>query len=218
MVLLRLLRPTKRLSQNASQCCNETKIVLQRQKLFPDVVVRILISIAFLLAVNAGVEITQSTDARRFSLVTLSWHQTDREYISMLSFVVYSSMIGLMFYALSIFDLLYKHIYDEEKHETAETTPKTQMLYQILHLACDVIFCLLIVLPRVDDPLANPNLAITHSLLNTFGPAVWPTISLIVYSKRVRHELYFRTVIMCRTCSSPNSSNIDNRRGRMRMV
>ncbi|ETN82327.1 hypothetical protein NECAME_08039 [Necator americanus] len=84
---------------------------------------------------------------RRFSLHLLAWEQTDAEYITMLSVVVYSSMVGVMFYAFSIFDLLYQHIYDQEKHETIETTPKTLLFYQILHLICDAIFCLLIVLP-----------------------------------------------------------------------
>ncbi|KAK6045804.1 hypothetical protein COOONC_16691 [Cooperia oncophora] len=187
-------------------------------KLFPDIVVQILICIAFVLAVRVSGVITRDTDTRRFSLETLSWHQTDREYISMLTFVVYAAMMGLMFYALSILDLLYMHIYDEEKHETTETTPKTRLLYQIIHLICDIIFCLLIVLPRVDDHSANSNLAIIHSLLNIFGPAIWPTISLIVYSGRVRHELCFRMILMCKTCSSPNSNNVDNRRSRMRVV
>ncbi|VDO69268.1 unnamed protein product [Haemonchus placei] len=137
---------------------------------------------------------TRSTDARRFSLETLSWQQTDREYVFMLSLVAYSSLIALMFYALSIFDLLYMHIYVEEKPESTETKPIIRMLYQILHLICDIIFCFLIVLPRVSNPSANQNLAITHSLLNIFGPAVWPTISLIVYSKRVRHVSFREAV------------------------
>ncbi|XGW02547.1 hypothetical protein V3C99_014523 [Haemonchus contortus] len=188
------------------------------RKFFPDIVIQILTAVTFLLAVNASLDMTRSTDARRFSLETLSWQQTDREYVFMLSLVAYSSLIALMFYALSIFDLLYMHIYVEEKPESTETKPIIRMLYQILHLICDIIFCFLIVLPRVSNPSANQNLAITHSLLNIFGPAVWPTISLIVYSKRVRHELCFRAVIMCKTCSSPNNNNIDNRRGRMRAM
>ncbi|KAK5975215.1 hypothetical protein GCK32_003524 [Trichostrongylus colubriformis] len=157
------------------------------QLLFPDLVVEILIGITFILAVNACVEITRNTEARRFSLEALSWRQTQREYMYMLTLIVYSSMMGLMFYALSFFDLLYEHIYEKEKYETAESTPKIRLLYQIFHLICDVIFCSLIVLPQVENPSTNPNLAITHSLLNIFGPAVWPTISLIVYSERVRH-------------------------------
>ncbi|VDP61697.1 unnamed protein product [Heligmosomoides polygyrus] len=120
-------------------------------------------------------------------MASLSWQQSDREYISILSLVVYSALVGLMFYALSIFDLLYQHIYDEEKPESTAESPKACLLYQILHLLCDVIFCVLIVLPRVDDTASDPNLAIIHSLINIFGTAVWPTISLIVYSARVRH-------------------------------
>lgn len=187
------------------------------QSLFPDIVVQVLIGIAFLLALNASVDITRSTDVRRFSLASLSWQQSDREYISILSLVVYSALVGLMFYALSIFDLLYQHIYDEEKPESTAESPKACLLYQILHLLCDVIFCVLIVLPRVDDTASDPNLAIIHSLINIFGTAVWPTISLIVYSARVRHELCFRTSLMFKACPS-HTNNIPTRTSRLRIV
>ncbi|KHJ98495.1 hypothetical protein OESDEN_01512 [Oesophagostomum dentatum] len=120
-------------------------------------------------------------------------------------------MVGAMFYALSIFDLLYQyvHIYDEGKRESTATAPKTLLLFQILHFVCDVIFCVLIVLPRVENASEDPNLAIIHSFFNIFGPAVWPTISLIVYSEKVRNELCFRTFLMFKACSSQD--NLQNR-------
>ncbi|KAK6753618.1 hypothetical protein RB195_012918 [Necator americanus] len=186
------------------------------ETLFTDIVVKLLIVFASLLAVHISVIITRTTTIRRFSLHLLAWEQTDAEYITMLSVVVYSSMVGAMFYAFSIFDLLYQHIYDQEKHETIETTPKTLLFYQILHLICDAIFCLLIVLPRFEYFSKRPNLIIAHSFLNIFGSAIWPAISLIVYSEKVRNELCFRTILMLKMCSSPDNIQDRTRCNRMR--
>ncbi|WKY10650.1 hypothetical protein Q1695_002761 [Nippostrongylus brasiliensis] len=179
------------------------------QSMFPDIVVQILIGIAFILAISKSFDITKKTTARRFSLESLSWEQTDHEYVAILSVIVYSSIVGVMFYALSIFDLLYQHIYDEEKHEDEDSddAPKTRLFYQILHLVCDVAFCTLIILPRVSDPQSNSNLAIMHSFINIFGTAIWPTISLIIYSSNVKRELVVRTVLMCNTCSSSSNNH-----------
>ncbi|EYC23989.1 hypothetical protein Y032_0014g2256 [Ancylostoma ceylanicum] len=177
--------------------------------IFADIIVQILIALAFLVAVCISANIIHWTNVRRFSLHKLAWDQADYESNVLLNVVGWTSMVGAMFYALSISDLLYEHIYDEEKHESTETTPKTRLLYQILHLVCDIIFCILIVLPRIEHVSMHPNLAIIHSFLTIFGPAVWPTISVIAYSERVRNELCFRTFLMFKACSSQD--NIQNR-------
>ncbi|KAL6742968.1 hypothetical protein Aduo_016056 [Ancylostoma duodenale] len=210
-VLICLTLLTSHLIQFCICIYRNIRVVFTRatQAVFTDIVVQILIVLAFLLAVYISIDIARNTNARRFSLHKLAWDQTDDESIRLLRLVVFSSMVGAMFYALSIFDLLYQHIYDEEKHESTETTPRTRLLYQILHLVCDVIFCILIVLPRVEHASTHPNLAIIHSFLTIFGPAVWPTISVIVYSENVRNELCFRTFLMFKACSSQD--NIQNR-------
>uniref|UniRef100_A0A1I7XM97 Aa_trans domain-containing protein n=1 Tax=Heterorhabditis bacteriophora TaxID=37862 RepID=A0A1I7XM97_HETBA len=83
-------------------------------------------------------------------------------------------------------------IYDDELHESAHTKPATKILSQIVHLACDITFCLLMVLPNFGT---SPNAELIHSLINIYGTAIWPTISLIMYSQKVRQMYYTSTLI-----------------------
>ncbi|CAJ0590091.1 unnamed protein product [Cylicocyclus nassatus] len=170
-----------------------------------DIVVEVLTALAFVLAVYISVDITKVTNMRRFSVDHLSWEQTKEEHFRLRNVIAYSAIVGMMFYALSIFDLLYRHIYDEEKEESTSTSPKTLLLYQVLHLICDIVFCVLILLPGVERPSDSPTLAIVHSLFNIFGPAVWPTFSLIIYSERIRNELCFRAYLMAKACASQDN-------------
>ncbi|KJH48454.1 hypothetical protein DICVIV_05424 [Dictyocaulus viviparus] len=190
------------------------RIVFNRttQCLFPDVVMQIIIGVAFLLSVHISVTITQSTNVRRFSLIHLNWQQSDHEYISLLTVVVYFSLASLMFYALSIFHLLYEHIYDKNQYKDSTIAMKTQLLC----LICDIIFATLLMLPRIDEPSKYPNLTILHSILNIIGAALWPTAYIIMYSKKVRTELCFRTFLMCSACS--RNKNTPSQNNRIRVV